>query len=45
MEVSEEGAVAGAAETLHGGHHAEIIVFTRDTDGPGAIGVATTRSV
>lgn len=39
MEVSEEGAVPVEAENLHGVHHAEIIVFTRDTDGPGPTGL------
>lgn len=28
-----------SAENLHGVHHGEIVVFTRDADGPGASGV------
>ncbi|MGP4033163.1 hypothetical protein [Pseudarthrobacter sp. 1C304] len=33
------GAVHVSAENLHGQHHAEIVVFTRDPDGPGAFGM------
>ena len=37
--VREDGAVLVAAENLHGMHHGEIVVFTKDADGPGAFGV------
>jgi hypothetical protein len=33
------GTVATSADSLHGRHHAEIVVCTRDADGPGAFGV------
>lgn len=34
-----EGAVLVSAENLHGMHHGEIVVFTRDADGPGGFGM------
>jgi hypothetical protein len=35
---TEQGTVPVAAEKTHGKHHAEIVVFTRDAEGPGATG-------
>jgi hypothetical protein len=37
--VRDDGAVLVSAENLHGMHHGEIVVFKRDADGPGAMGV------
>ena len=37
--IDQEAAVLVQAEKLHGMHHAEIVVFTRDSAGPGAFGM------
>ena len=33
---AKQGVVTLTAENLHGVPHGEVVVFTRDTDGPGA---------